>query len=177
MFQKTSYNTDHTDIVSSSRNLRNQAIDTANHHVNLYTCLRCTDQFIDDLFVCKRIHLESDVGFFACFCMVNLLFDHCKYLILQAIRCNKEMSGFFYCFSFVQCLKYIRCFQTDFHSRCHIRKICIKPAGLFVIVSCSDLCIIFYSGLCLTCDQAQFGMHFVTIQSVNHATSCFFQPS
>ena len=108
---------------------------------------------------------------------MDFLFDHCEYFILQTVRCYKKMAGFFYSFSLVKCLEYICCFQPDLYSRSHIRKVCIKAAGLFVIISGSDLCIIFHSGICLSCDQAEFGMHFVAIQTVNHAASGFFQPS
>ena len=87
------------------------------------------------------------------------------------------MSGLFYGFTLVKCLEYIGRLQTDLYAGCHIGKVCVKPAGLLIIVSGSDLCIIFYSGVCLSCDQAQFGMHFVSVQAVNHAASGLFQSS
>ena len=109
--------------------------------------------------------------------MLDFCVDHCQHLILQAFRCHKQMIHIFNSFSHGQSLEYLRCFCSDFRISSHQRKICIQTGRFLIVVSGSDLCIIFHISAFFLDDLAKLGMNFITVQSVNHMTACIFQKS
>ena len=74
-----------------------------------------------------------------------------------------------------QCLEDIRCLQTDIHVIRHQRQVGVQTGGLLVVVSGTDLGIIFDLFIGFLGDQTEFGMYFVTIQTVDHATARILQ--
>ena len=64
---------------------------------------------------------------------------------------------------------------SDSRISSHQGQIGIHGSCLLVIIAGSDLCDILDVIAVPVCDQTDFGMHFVTVESVDHTASCFFQ--
>ena len=177
MFQKTSHNTDNMNIFCLSFYSRDQTADTADYHINMYSRAGCFHQLVHNTFICQRVHLQADICLLSGFCMFNLLINHGKYFVLETFWRNKKIIHIFNRFSHCQCLEYSGCFCSDLRISGHQRKVCIQTGCFFVVISCSDLCIIFHISIFFLHNLAKFGMYFITIQTVDHMTSRIFQKS
>ena len=67
------------------------------------------------------------------------------------------------------------CVFTNLLSACHQRVIGIHLRCLFVIVSGSDLCNVMDSGTVSVCDQADFRVYLITLESIQNTTAGLFQ--
>ena len=78
-------------------------------------------------------------------------------------------------FSHCQCLEYSGRFRSDLRIRSHKRKVCIQTGCFFIIVSCSDLCIIFHISVFFLHDLAKLGVYLIAVQTVDHMTARILQ--
>jgi len=177
MFQKSSYNADHTNIFRCIFYARDQTADTADDQINLYSGTGSFDQPVYDLFVSKCVHFQPDISIFSGKCSCNLIIDHRQHFILQTERCYQQFVCVFYDFSHRQCLKNSSRLFCDLCIGCHQGKVCVKARCFFVIISCSDLRDILHFIAGFSGDLAQFGMYFKSIQPIDHMTSGTLQPS
>ena len=175
MLQITAYNTYNLDILCISLNLRNQTADTSDDHLYLYSCLRCFHQFIDDHLICQGIDLDSNISFISLFHLVDFFLYHIQNSVLQTFRCNQKKIGFLNNFPFQKSCKHFCCFFSDFLVCCDQRQVCVKCRCFFIIITCTDLCDIGHTLICFSGDQAQLGMYFISIQSIDHSAACLFQ--
>ena len=74
-----------------------------------------------------------------------------------------------------QCLEDSRRIHSDLLVSRHKRQIRIKPCSLLIIVSGSDLRDIFDAVCALLCDQAQFGVYLVSLQSIDDLAPCLLK--
>ena len=87
------------------------------------------------------------------------------------------MFHIFNYFTFSQCLENSCGIHSNLLIRCHKREVCIKSCGLLVVVSCSDLCDVLDSIFPSACDQAQLGVYFIMLKSVDDLASGLFEHS
>ena len=175
MLQKTSYNTDNVDIFCLPLHSRDQTADTTDHHINVYSCTGCFYKLVHNTFICQRIHFQTDICLFSGLRMLDLLIDHGKHFVLKTSWCHKKMLHIFNGFSHCQCLEYSGRFRSDLRIRSHKRKVCIQTGCFFIIVSCSDLCIIFHISVFFLHDLAKLGVYLIAVQTVDHMTARILQ--
>ena len=76
MFKKLSNDTAHFNIFADALDPRHKAANTSDDEPDLNARLRCFIQQTNDLGVDQRIDLCGDPRRQACFCVVDLVFDH-----------------------------------------------------------------------------------------------------
>ena len=125
------------------------------------------NQLIHDLLIRQRVELQADVSLLPVLLVVDLLLDHVKDAVLQALRSHQQMTGLFDGLTLGQRLEYSGRVQADLHIRRHQGQIRIKPRCLLIIVSGADLGNVFDPVPAFLRDQAQLGMNLKAFQAVN----------
>src|SRR3954471_18825912 len=75
VFQKTSYDTAHTDAVAQTSNARTEPTDPPHNQISLNTGLRRIIKSPNNIFVEQRIHFGDDTGWSACARVFGLALD------------------------------------------------------------------------------------------------------
>ena len=96
---------------------------------------------------------------------------------MQAVRRDEQAARLVHGFALRQRIEHSVGFLADVVVGGHQAQVGIQPRGLFVVVARADLRVIGDARFLHPRNQAELGVHLVSVQPVDHAAARFFQPT